>query len=60
MATALAYIDGLFAGLQLGELEQLAGLLSSVAQVRPERKQHVRPPVATSQPKFRPQRATWC
>jgi len=57
MATALAYIDDFLPGCNLASLEQLAGLLSSVALVRPERKQHVRPPAATSKPKFRPQRS---
>ena len=58
MATALAYIDDFLPGCNLASLEQLAGLLSSVALVRPERKQHVRPPSASSEPKFRPQRST--
>jgi uncharacterized protein with von Willebrand factor type A (vWA) domain len=57
MAAALAYIDDFLPGCNLASLEQLAGLLSSVALVRPERKQHVRPPIATSEPKFRPPRA---
>ncbi len=57
MAAASAYIDDFLPGCNLASLEQLARLLSSVALARPERKQHVRPPAASPQPKFRPQRS---
>lgn len=57
MAAALAYIDDFLPGCNLASLEQLAGLLSSVALARPERKQHVRPPAASPASKFRPQRS---
>jgi uncharacterized protein len=57
MATALGCIDDFLPGCNLASLEQMAGLLSSVTLVRPERKQHVRPPIARSEPKFRPRRS---